>query len=213
MSKIKLLIIIYIICGSCSSIQPKEHDIQYYNEFYTIINDLIRYRFFNVSVIRSETKPVNREVKYDTQFTNDSTIPLPPPPPGLIYYDSNWFKVLFDRRHLSFSDKEYMYKSIDSTKTIIIDSSKIDLRLASKEQFEKIFEQDDMYEAYQSIKKAYGTNNFIIVSTPVFNSSYSKAIISIDYHCGPLCGQGYKFVLEKKNGKWKIIDEFYTWES
>ncbi|WP_286753501.1 MULTISPECIES: hypothetical protein [Sphingobacterium] len=30
---------------------------------------------------------------------------------------------------------------------------------------------------------------------------------------GALCGQGYDFILEKINGKWKVIKRDYTWIS
>jgi len=46
---------------------------------------------------------------------------------------------------------------------------------------------------------------------PVLSQDGKKAFVALDYFCGGLCGQGYDFILEKVNGKWKVIKCDYTW--
>lgn len=48
---------------------------------------------------------------------------------------------------------------------------------------------------------------------PILSHDHKKAFVSLDYVCGALCGQGYDFILEKINGKWKVIKRDYTWIS
>ncbi|MDR3008195.1 MAG: hypothetical protein LBV59_09700 [Sphingobacterium sp.] len=48
---------------------------------------------------------------------------------------------------------------------------------------------------------------------PIMSHDRKKAFVSLDYVCGALCGQGYDFILEKINGKWKVIKRDYTWIS
>lgn len=46
---------------------------------------------------------------------------------------------------------------------------------------------------------------------PILSQDGKKAFVAVDYFCGGLCGQGYDFILEKVNGKWKVIKCDYTW--
>lgn len=46
---------------------------------------------------------------------------------------------------------------------------------------------------------------------PILSQDGKKAFVALDYYCGGLCGQGYEFILEKINGKWKVLKCDYTW--
>ncbi len=55
--------------------------------------------------------------------------------------------------------------------------------------------------------------SFIRVSTPIFNKTMDRVVLSFDYYCSYLYGEGLVFVLEKMKNKWCIIDESGRWVS
>ncbi len=209
MRKLCAYLLIMRISVSCSQEQTHNQSAVYEQEFYAVLNDLIRIELINVSVIQQKTKPV-----YKTIFGEDSTSNQPslPPPSGVIYYTSRTFADLITKDHLDSADAEYMYNSIDSTRTITIDSSKVVVPVILESQLMKVVRRN-RNKGFNLIKASYGTSCFIEVSTPVFNSNFTKVILSIDYQCGPKSGQGYKLLLEKKRGKWWLVAEVGTWVS
>jgi hypothetical protein len=186
----------------------------YENEFYEILNDLVRIRLTDVSFIIEETKPVYRTMWGNTEKPNEDTInPPPPPPPGFISYDKSSFNYYVHWKKMDSLDAQFMFNAIDSLKTLKLDSKRTELPVINKSKFLKLFKDKDIYEGYNNVRSIYGTSCFIVVSTPIFNEDFTKVLISIDYTCGPTWGQGYEFLLEKRNGKWWLIDEKGTWES
>jgi hypothetical protein len=51
------------------------------------------------------------------------------------------------------------------------------------------------------------------VSLPVYSPSGNKAVVAIDLHCGPLCGQGQFIELHKIDGAWRITRTERSWVS
>jgi hypothetical protein len=208
LKRLFIIIVVTFSLTSCSRIQEKADNKLFYEEFYSVLNDLILLRLPDVSVIKYETMPV-----YKTQW---DTIPIYkysiPPPPEIHCIDINSFNTQIERKHLDSIDAKYMYDSIDSLKILKIDSNRVYLPVMTEPQFKEIFVPHKS-NGYNFIKAKYGSPCFIIVSTPVFNSKYTKVIISIDYRCAPLAGQGFEFVLEKRGGKWNLIDENVIWVS
>lgn len=45
---------------------------------------------------------------------------------------------------------------------------------------------------------------------PVLAHQRKRAYVLVDYICGDLCGKGDAFLLEKVDGKWVIIQRFFT---
>ncbi len=213
MNKVFLLIVLAAFF-SCTGKKISFTDTKYDIEFYEILSDLIRIRLTDVAFIVEDTKPVYRTMWGNTEKPNEDTInPPPPPPPGFISYDTSSFGNYVHWKKLRSSDAQFMYKSIDSLKTIKIDSNRTQLPVISNSKFQEIFKNSDFYKGYDKVRSLYGTSCFIVVSTPIFNKDFTKALISIDYSCGPTWGQGYEFLLEKRNGKWWVIDEKGTWMS
>ena len=62
------------------------------------------------------------------------------------------------------------------------------------------------------IHMEYGPG-YYSVSRPIFNVASDKAYIKVGYTCGPLCGYGTSYILEKMNGKWVIKELLGFWES
>jgi hypothetical protein len=173
-------------------------------------------RLTDVSSITYRTIPVFKTMWGNVPIPKKSVSPPPPPPVMINHFDINSIKYQIQRKNLDSVDANYMYNSIDSTRTFKIDSTRISVPVISNERYKEIFEYKDMegiVESYNKIKKIYGTSCVISVSTPIFNSNCTKAILFLNYICGPKEGQGYEFILENKNGKWKLIDELGIWES
>jgi hypothetical protein len=214
MKKTVLLCLIMILLISCKSSLNKNSENVNYDEFYSILDNLLRFNLKYVSVIRCETMPV-----YKTTFETDSTYPPDPPIKftsgsiGIIKCDSNTFISLIRAKKINTADAWSMYNSINPLKVLNIDSNRVFLPILTKTQFGKLGDKGDYYKVYDQIRSKYGTSCFITVSTPVFNSDYTKILFFINYYCGPTWGQGYQFLLEKKNGGWRLIDESGTWES
>ncbi|WP_286777131.1 hypothetical protein, partial [Sphingobacterium sp. UBA2074] len=45
---------------------------------------------------------------------------------------------------------------------------------------------------------------------PIMGYNRKKEYVPVDYVCGPLCGNGDAFLLEKVNGKWVIVQRFFN---
>lgn len=206
-----IIISILVAVNSCNRFEKSKVD--FYKEFYSVLNDIIRFRLNNAKSIKIETLPVYRTGWGSMIPPSDTIFPQPPPPPGYISYS----KLMFDRqlrlKNLDSLDAAFMYNSIDSTKVIILDSTKLIIPVISRLEFNTIFNDSDLDVGYDKLFEKYGSSCFIQVSTPIFNSDCTKMIISISYMCGPLWGYGSLLVLEKKHGNWRIIDDYETWVS
>ena len=49
----------------------------------------------------------------------------------------------------------------------------------------------------------------ISISIPIFSIDNNIAIVYFDTYCGPLCGTGEIFILERKMNTWKIKDRIF----
>ena len=187
-------------------------DKRYYDEFYSVVDNIVRFSIQDISAIIYETTPVYKTVWGMDSIPNDSISTPPPPPPMINSVDIGHLKYLLKRNNLDTIDAYIMYKSIDSTKTFKIDQNRTETPVITKEKYSEYFKLSNS-DGFKKIKEKYGTSCFIRVSSPIFNKDFTKMILFIDYSCGPLWGQGYEFFLIKKDGKWRVIEESGTWES
>ncbi|WP_431162820.1 hypothetical protein [Flagellimonas beolgyonensis] len=65
--------------------------------------------------------------------------------------------------------------------------------------------------AWEKIKKKYGTDLVFQLSRVNYLDKYASFYYS--YHCGGLCGSGNFVIMEKIQGKWKILKSFELWVS
>jgi hypothetical protein len=201
------------ILTSCNRNRINIKDRIYYDEFYSVINDLIRSNLSDVSAIRYVTEPVVKPPWHPSSRPTDSILPPEPTAIGTIRYNWLSFYPLAKQRGLDSVDVDFMYHSIDSSKIIVIDSNRVCIPVITKATFNALFQDSGINIGYDRIKKKYGTSCYISVSTPVFNSDYSKIVLAINYYCGPLWGNGFEFILRKKDGKWILIEKYRTWIS
>lgn len=89
----------------------------------------------------------------------------------------------------------------------VLDTSKI----ARLNNVKIVFEDKSDYsiEKYDS-GNVIGTLNFSRIS---FNKNITIGYFYYDIYCGEDCGHGALIKIEKKNGKWKIIEYLISWVS
>ena len=202
-----MYILIMSFFVSCSGEQTHDKSTVYEKEFYSVLNDLIRMKLINASVLLSETTPISEVMWKEVATSLDSNQSLK----GILS-----IAVAHELRAenlLDTAEINYMYKSIDSTKTMKIDSARVLIPIISARQLEKIFNEKSRKDGYEVMKQTYGTSCNINVSTPLFNSNFTKVILWIDYRCGWKRGQGYIFILEKRKGLWWLVEDIGTWIS
>ena len=212
-SKTLFIILGLILLISCGRNQQGVNDKIYYDEFYSVLNDLIRFSFSDVSAISFETVPVIKPPWIPSSQSPDSVSVPEPNSINVICYNWLSFYSLAKLRDLDSAEVDYMYRSIDSSKLFLIDSSRVCVPVITKSEFREFFQDSGINKGYKLIEKKYGSSCYVSVSTPVFNADYSKIILSVNYYCGPSWGYGYEFVLKKKKGKWRLIDQGITWQS
>ena len=66
------------------------------------------------------------------------------------------------------------------------------------------FIQKEGWDAFH--KKHPESRGFIDLSAVGFNPDKTVAVVSVGKWCGDLCGEGYYYVLQKKEGKWIPLD-------
>jgi hypothetical protein len=205
--KFILPIIIYpnlILCGQ---------DNKYQDEFYSALNYLLKSEYKHAQLISNKTVPVFRNAYGNCQVPKgDAEIPPPPPPPGIVYYD-NWTYTYWEiSKRLESNEIEYLYRSIDSTKTLIIDSLRIKKKIIPSEKLFEIVHKfkNNLSQAYQTINDLYGSSNFIEVSTPIYTSNFNKTVISIVTHSEQKQSKIDTYILGKTNRSWTVIKGIQT---
>jgi hypothetical protein len=177
-------------------------------ELNEIVDELLRFRFPHANLVQIETKPVLKN------FISKSKDSIPePPPPGLIIFNKEYFLNMKSHHLIDSIDADYMFSKIDSTLIYRIDLMKVSKSVISRNSLNLILKKKDLDTAYRFIDNKYGSSCFIRISTPIFNKEFTKAVIAVDYNCGPLNGSGFDILLEKRKGKWLIINESCTWAS
>jgi hypothetical protein len=46
-----------------------------------------------------------------------------------------------------------------------------------------------------------------------FDSGLDEAIVSASYVCGGLCGEGWSYILKKRQGEWEVASKRMVWVS
>ena len=144
----------------------------------------------------------------------------------LVYnrFENNKLLSDFERKKLSY----YNIKSLDDDRLneFYIDTLKYRMDYANTKYFELLYypnSEDNILEKknnkrinrYTDIKLRNNTKKYPLafISYPLISIDNKKAIAYGRYVCGPLCGSGGIFFLEKIEGVWKIIDYQMRWIS
>lgn len=51
------------------------------------------------------------------------------------------------------------------------------------------------------------------ISIPILSKDKQTAYVELSYFCGALCGNGSILILKKTDGKWKVVEDIFTWIS
>ncbi len=87
----------------------------------------------------------------------------------------------------------------------------VDYVLLSQNEVAKISSQPNWNELLA--EKYPGSYGYLIFSRVGFNRTLDQAVIYVGQVIGPLMGSGSYYLLEKKNGEWKIKKEIGVWIS
>lgn len=191
------LIFLILLCGLISGCcKNKPQDI--HDDLYTIIDEMIRFRYPDAEMVISDPILVRKRI--------DST--LPPPPPGYVHYSKNLFYELYNSQLIDSADINFMFHQIDSIQEFVLDSSKIDRPVVSWNQFKTLLKshRDTSEQSITSL-------SYIRISTPITSKIGDKILLDIVFFCGTLCGSGATYLLEKKDGKWRIVYSSTNWIS
>ena len=85
--------------------------------------------------------------------------------------------------------------------------------LLTANQLDVLFKgfSDEGWEAYW--KKYPHATGLLTFSRVGFSAQKNKAFVYAHESCGPRCGDGSSFLLEKENGSWKVKEEKQLWIS
>ncbi|WP_289010902.1 hypothetical protein [Sphingobacterium multivorum] len=118
----------------------------------------------------------------------------------------------------SLHDRNYVFYNVDPQKLMkILDNQLKD----SLDMLNQMNERKAIIPIPAAIKAAYTVDDadkyrmdrnqsIYYFHLPIIGYNRKKAYVPVDYICGPLCGNGDAFLLEKVNGKWVIIQRFFN---
>lgn len=188
-----------------------KNETQIYNsDFYPVLDSLLKRT--HIRLIVSETKPVYKIHPHYVKYPNDQNKEYPPPPTAKVIYNKRFFKELVNEKILTMDESKFIYSSMDSTLSIKLNNKRLSANLITKEKLDSIF-NDSSYNDWDSIEKLYNCSHYSTVSTPIFNRDKTKLIITVEFECGPLCGNGYIYVFSKQLDTWKKVYSKMIWMS
>ena len=176
-------------------------------ELYIVLNNLFSFDLYETDAIRMETMKLH--IGKSKTF-KVGEIQAPPPP--YIVFDREYFKALVNMQVLTNKEAEFMFENIDTTKLLMLDSLKINsTRIIRGKELSGFFIKYGFDSTYFYLKKIKEIDEYSIISAPIYSENKNKIILIVDTYCGELCGQGYVYIFEKKNNRWKILFKGGTW--
>ncbi len=111
------------------------------------------------------------------------------------------------------ADLESDFDNHPKIKTELLDIGQIEIDTISTEKYYRHFGKKfkRIEKGWKKIEKKFGTNMIIELSKIKYQDNY--ATFYYGHHCGGLCGAGRLIMMEKTDGKWKILGEFRLWDS
>jgi hypothetical protein len=58
-----------------------------------------------------------------------------------------------------------------------------------------------------------GAGGMVSFTRVGFSDNRRQALVEVSRSCGSLCGGGYNVLLEKQNGRWRVVQQINTWVS
>jgi hypothetical protein len=125
---------------------------------------------------------------------------------------NNYLKEPGVLKYITVADTSYMRDQFDKRYTFKWDSVKLKnhFRVVEDIAIDHCFNQK--IDGWTLFKKKYGSG-YSDYSLPLFSKDLKKVFIYKGYHCGWLCGDGYIYIFEKKDGAWKMVYQRMIWIS
>ena len=127
-------------------------------------------------------------------------------------YNSSLFQELIKLNIIDSLDLKPISELISKNEQFEWDSTRVKIKTFSYYQLEELVKNNLDFDPYEYTKKVYNTNNFLILTYPIFLND-NAILVAGSFFCGGLCGHGEIYVFGMKNGKWTILYEDWRWIS
>jgi hypothetical protein len=88
----------------------------------------------------------------------------------------------------------------------------LEYKLISSEEL-RHYSQDEGGSWGAFSKKYPKSSGLIAVSRVGLSRNGERALVYVERYCGPLCGTGKYFSLQKRDGSWRVLQEYMRWIS
>ena len=127
--------------------------------------------------------------------------------------------VIREEEYKVYSDFMEQYRAFSGQKLYVVGTVKrhcgdkeeefqLENKFPGSPQFEKIISGKELEDIQGQIRNADigspSSNAIVGFSRVGFNRDRTKAVIRVDFQCGPLCGETGSRVLKMENGKWVL---------
>lgn len=185
-------------------IEIKEISDEEINEINLIVEAIINYSKLDLLKSDKNSEDILLEflikIPIDLDENNSEEIKLPPIP-GHIYISKLIGNRFEDKVYFSSEDSLYILQQNTYANSIKIAASILE-KVNTKESIkDKIKNNSDLYFGEYEI------------SIPILSKDKQTAYVELSYFCGALCGNGSILILKKNDGKWKIVEDIFTWIS
>lgn len=91
-------------------------------------------------------------------------------------------------------------------------AARLPVRLVSRTSLDSIFRaKGDGWRRFYT--RFPGSSGTISLSRVGFSADGTVAVLTVDHVCGFLCGEGHVVRLERRDGRWRVVDSQTTWVS
>lgn len=184
------IIIIILIASYLFSCSNRNSEI---NENHALANTIIKFNNLDSCLI----------IKQANKFI----YPTYDHPPNLrkVLIKPSVFEGLKKENILSEDDINFMIDQINKNVNLDWDQIKFRNQRIDYELIDSVHRNIGLDSVYNFLKGKYNTNSFAYITKPIFSKDHSKALITIDYNCGVLCGYCNLYVCKKTDNYWKVI--------
>lgn len=106
-----------------------------------------------------------------------------------------------DKVYFTSEDSIYILQQNTYADSIKIAASILEKVNTKESEKEKLRNNSDLYFGEYEI------------SIPILSKDKQTAYVELSYFCGALCGNGSILILKKSDGKWKVVEDIFTWIS
>lgn len=153
-----------------------------------------------VKIIRSSLSiPICIELRKIRIAVPDTFSDVPPPRP---LFDEIRFEDLYNEE----VDGKQIFNSRDSAFFFFQNDTLFNIQLPAKLR-------DTLKLTSFAEQKRMRKAQYYYISTPIFSADLKTAYIEVTHACSGLCGSASACILQKINGRWKIVKEFGLWIS